>query len=159
MKKQEMLQKLDKELKRLYHNATLHGKLTIESDYERDLFDETFQLECEAAIDSLNDSLTILYPRLSAYGPVYQFGRGGRTLAFEGLVGSDGYPLDVKMLFHDRSTSELEQILTEIARFNEDVRNWCRTAPDAILLSLRKKYRDELAQNKGKKRAIMTVYR
>jgi hypothetical protein len=159
MKRQELLNKLNKELKRLYHNATLHGSLVVESDFERDLFDETFQLECEAAIDSLNDDLTIRYPMLSAYGPVYQFGRGGRTLAFEGLVDSGGYPLDVRMLFHDRSTSELEQILTEIARFNEEVRDWCQTVPDAILLSLRKKYREELAQNKGKKRAIMTVYR
>jgi hypothetical protein len=159
MKRQEMLQKLDKELKRLYHNATLHGRLTVESDYERDLFDETFQLECEAAIDSLNDNLTILYPMLSAYGPVYQFGRGGRTLAPEGLVDSGGYPLDAETLFYDRSDEELEQILTELAHFNKQVRDWCQTVPDAILLSLRKKYRDELAQNKGKKRTTITVYR
>jgi hypothetical protein len=159
MKKQEMLQKIDKELKRLYHNATLHGSLVVESDYERDLFDEIFQLECEEAIDSLNASLTILYPRLSAYGPVYQWGRGGRTLAPEGLVNSSGYPLDAETLFYDRSDEELEQTLTDLARFNEDVRDWCRSAPDAVLMNIREQYREELVQNKGKKRATITVYR
>jgi hypothetical protein len=158
MKKQELLNQLNKELKRLYHDATLHGRLTVESDYERDLFDELFQLECEAAIDSLNDNLTILYPMLSAYGPVYQFGRGGRTLAPEGLVDSGGYPLDAETLFYDRSDEELEQILTDLARFNEDVRDWCKVTPDAVLMNIREHYREELAQNKNKKRTTITVY-
>jgi hypothetical protein len=118
-----------------------------------------FQDECEGAIDFLNETLEENYPSLARFGKVCQWGRGGRTLAPEGLVDSNGYPLDADELFQDTPEDELEQILTDLARFNRDVRNWCKVTPDAVLMNIREHYREELAQNKGKKRATITVYR
>jgi hypothetical protein len=97
-----MKDQVNKELRALYHNATL----TVESDYEQDLYDQVFQDECEAAIDFLNATMKDNYPSLARFGKVYQWGRGGRTLAPEGLVDSSGYPLDADELFQDIVTSE-----------------------------------------------------
>jgi hypothetical protein len=152
MKRINLKQLVETELKRLYHNATLRGKLCTESDYESDLFQNEFDFECRQAIDEAQELC-------EGYGEVYQWGRGGRTLAPSGLIiqrgGSSFRIKGIEDL--DLEPQEFRALYKMLKRFNDAVQNWCSTRPDEILTELRAEYSESLAENKNKKRVVRTV--
>lgn len=145
---------LDSELKLLYHNATLSGKLRTESDYEADLFES----ELNDHIEREFSDIRYTFPEILDYGEVYAFGRGGRTLAPENLIETlGGSRFRIKGVYELNLTPlEMRKLLKTLRLFNEQVRLWCRTVPDNIIMSIREDYKDDLEKNKNKKRKTIT---
>lgn len=162
MKNREaILNGIQAELDRIYHNATLRGSLRTESDFEEDIFNEVFESERNMAIE---DAETEFSELVDMFGHIYQFGRGGRTLAFDDLMkGHGGSRYSVKTLeelgLDEIDTDKLERILILLNRFNDEVRSWCKSAPDHILRDIREEYAEEIKENRNKKRTTVTVYR
>jgi hypothetical protein len=162
MKNREaILNGIQAELGRIYHNATLRGSLRTESDFEEDIFNEVFESERNMAIE---DAETEFSELVDMFGHIYQFGRGGRTLAFDDLMkGHGGSRYSVKTLeelgLDEIDTDKLERILILLNRFNDEVRSWCKSAPDHILRDIREEYAEEIKENRNKKRTTVTVYR
>jgi hypothetical protein len=162
MKNREaILNGIQAELDRIYHNATLGGSLRTESDFEEDIFSDIFELERNMAIE---DAETEFSELVDMFGTLYQFGRGGRTLAFNDLIkGHGGSRYSVKTLeelgLDEIDTDKLERILILLNRFNDEVRSWCKSAPDYILRDIREEYAEEIKENRNKKRTTVTVYR
>lgn len=156
------IQQIDNELKRIYHNATLGGKLTTDSDYESDLYQSQLDLEISEALsdENIKDGFPTLF---KLFGSIYQYGRGGRTVCFEKLHRDSRYgsaifkssDLDLEAY----SNETLEDIARELKEFNDSVRSWCSSMPDHILEDIREQYAEQIAENKGKRRTTVVVYR
>ena len=155
LKEQVVNECLKIELTRMYHNATLKNKLFCESDFESDLFYREFQFQVELAFEDIKHET----PNILNYGPVYQYGRGGRTVAPESLInrrGGGSFSIkNVEQL--ENENFDLEQLLKDLKEFNDFVIQWCKITPDNILLDIRNEFKDLLKKNKNKKRVIRTI--
>lgn len=150
---------LSKELKRLYHNATLTGKLRTESDFESDLFQSRMEFEIEVAFQDLNDGLI---PGLESftkkYGEVFSYGRGGRTVAPSCFIESRGFSWKIKRLEDlEENFEDLETLLNDLKVFNDFVINWCSSVPDQVIEQNREENFEDLEKFKDKKRRTRTV--
>ena len=150
MKKQVLIDTLQNELERTYHNATLHSTLTCDSDFECDLVQNQVQHECEDALADLKYTC----PEILEYGKVYTWGRGGRTVCPDKLISQRG-----GSSFRVKSVDDLEMNYTEMRRllrilkaFNDHVESFCRTVSDDAVKFIREKYQSEIEEKKGKKR-------
>lgn len=150
MKKQDLIVALQNELERTYHNATLHNTLTADSDYEADLAQSQLEHECEVALSDIKYTC----PEILQYGSVYQWGRGGRTVAPEGLVKRRGGSMFRIKSVDDLNMTYLEQrrLLKVLKSFNDYVESFCKTAPDETLRFIREEYSEQIKENTGKKR-------
>lgn len=66
------------------------------------------------------------------FGELYQWGRGGRTLAPEKLVkarGGSSFSLQTDY-FEDQPIREVTHAIRVLESFNEHVRDWCKSVPD-----------------------------
>lgn len=152
-KKPTLKQRLENELKRTYHNATLHGKLRTESDYEGDLVEQELQFRIEDAFENLPDSC----PLISKYAPIYSWGRGGRTIApsyFVHRCGGSRFRIKEVEDFEPDQYAELYKALKEL---NDYVKQFCETQPDQVIEYIRGTYAKEIEQNKNKKRVVRQV--
>ena len=149
MKKQNLIEQLQNELENLYHNATL-GWVSTESDFEADLLDESIRHACQEAIHDLKYS----HPEILEYGQVYQWGRGGRTLAPSHLIRQlGGSSFSIKNVDDlDMTYFEMKKLLKVLTKFNQDVKNFCNSIPEHTLEYIRETYQDEIKENQGKKR-------
>jgi hypothetical protein len=152
MKNSNLIETLNKELTRLYHNATPSGELRCESDFEADLFDECFELKKEMGLEMLGIEFQEL---IQKYGDIEQYGRGGRTLAPNQLMNDHG-PIDSSSM-KDLPKEEMQWLAQELKRFNDCIIRWNRTTPDMIIRQIRKEYASEIQKNKNKKRVTRTV--
>jgi len=150
MKKSILIEKLQSELERTYHNATLKSKLTCDSDYECDLVEEQVRFECKDAIQNIRYE----FPAILNYGKVYTWGRGGRTLCPEGLIiqrGGCSFRVksveDLEMTYH-----ELRTLLKVLTEFNDKVESFCNTVTDSAIEFIREEYAEQIEKNKNKRR-------
>ncbi len=150
MKKTEVIEKLTTELERLYHNATLHNKLSCESDFEADLVQSQVEIECEMAFADLKHEC----PEILKYGKVYQYGRGGRTVAPTGLINQrGGSSFSIKSVDDlDLSYQDSRTLLKDLKKFNDHVEAFCRYVTDSAIEFIREEHSEEIKENEGKKR-------
>lgn len=153
MKKINLKKELQDELNKIYHNATLHGKLIAESDFESDLVDSELRFRIEMSFEDLKLEL----PEIFNYGKVYQYGRGGRTVCPEKLVSGGVYWRIKKVTDLEMTASELRTLLKVLKKFNALVRDFCSSVTDSVIEDIRLEYAEDIAKNKGKKRKIKTV--
>ena len=157
MKKINLTDLLNAELERTYHNATLGGKLRTESDYESDLVQSQVEIECQDAIADLRFTC----PKIFNYGEVYQWGRGGRTLAPEQLIiQGGGGSFRIKSAEDlNLSAFECRELLKTLREFNDLVENFCAHVVDNAIEFIREEFKNELEEKKGKKRVVFTGVR
>ena len=107
-------------VKALYHNATPEYPL---ADDPKD-FDSWFTWECEFAFDDLRHEFKDL-------GKIYQYGRGGRTVAPENFVqntGGGSFRLRCDPL--DLENDDLAALTARLEEFNAWVRDWNASIAD-----------------------------
>lgn len=150
MKNSKLITALESELENLYHNATLSGKLSCESDFECDLVQDLINQEC---LDAIAD-LKYTYPEILKYGEVYQWGRGGRTVAPQNLIkqkGGSSFSIR-KIEDLDLSAIELRRLYKTLIKFNRLVSEFCSSITDSTIEFVRESYAEELETNRTKKR-------
>ena len=152
-KKVDLMERLDVELERLHHNATpaCVGPL---DDFESDLFEFHWANTCEDGFSMLAEDFAELSRK---YGPFYQYGRGGRTVAPSKLIGNGRCAHATKAQYLDLEPLEMKWLLKELKRFNDYVIEWNKVEPQAVLEFIREEYAEEIEKNKGKKKVIRTV--
>ena len=153
MKKIDLKAELQNELDKIYHNATLHGKLRTESDYEYDLVESELRLIIEMSFEDLKLEL----PEIFNYGEVYQYGRGGRTVCPKKLVNGGVYWRIKKVDDLEMTASEMRTLLKVLRKFNTLVREFCSSVTDSVIEDIRLEHAEDIAKNKGKKRKIRTI--
>lgn len=149
MKKINLREMLQRELDRIYHNATLKSNLTCESDFESDLVDSMVREHCEDAIYDLKFTC----PEILKYGKVYQYGRGGRTLAPERLIDLRGFSWKIKSVADlELDAREAKALYKTLKKFNDLVEEFCASIVDHCIEDAREHYADEIEAHAGKKR-------
>jgi hypothetical protein len=159
MKRVDLIARLETALEDLYHNATPTYP-DLESDYEQDLFQSWFEDHARFEIEDLkHDDIHGRLVRL--YGPVYQYGRGGRTLAPSKLIVDRGASFRVARPDDlDLSPLEARQLIRMIEAFNRDAAAWCRDVANAWREAIEvNDWQQEIDANAGKRRATVRVYR
>ena len=147
-------EKLKTELERLYHNATLRGKLFTESDYESDLYQSYLDDYVQMEFSDIKYNV----PNILKYGKVYSYGRGGRTVAPENLIKSrGGSSFSIKSVEDLEDSFNLEELTKDLKKFNDYVTSWCNSTPDSIIKMIREEHSEKLEMNKDKKRKTRTV--
>lgn len=157
MKRVNLTERLDEAIGNLYHNATVKYP-SLESDYEQDLFNGWFEDTCLFEIGDLKND-EIFGEMIKQYGPVYQYGRGGRTLAPSKLVSHRGNPIrDCTELC--LSPLEMRSLLKQLLEFNRSIAAWCKSVAeqwqDAVEAN---DWQTDIDENAGKRRKQVTVYR
>ena len=86
-------------------------------------------------LDSRQHLTNALWERISDYGEVYQWGRGGRTVAPKGLINQGGGGQFTVRKVRDINIEEAYggqvQLLMVVESFNWYVRLWCEGVPQA----------------------------
>lgn len=167
--KNKGLASLQSELDRIYHNATLEGKLRLDSDYESDLYESSLELQKEDFFSDYKQGLIEeLVPFQKVFpGKLYQWGRGGRTVASTDLIAQRGGSIFriikaedlMEELFgvHNWTDQDCETIADRIRELNNYIKSWCQYVPDSIIEENREEYKEEIELNKGKTRKTRTV--
>lgn len=138
--KQAIKDRLESALQDLYHNATPHYP-SLDSEAAQNKFNECFEFWASQEIEYISEGLGCLpktwakearkgfthneryfwlVQRITEYGKLYQYGRGGRTLAPSQLVNSRGRVLSID----DISISDMVDMISVLEAFNHYVANW-----------------------------------
>jgi hypothetical protein len=83
-------------------------------------------------LDSRGHAVNALWERISEFGKLYQWGRGGRTLAPDHLVkrrGGSSFSVD-ESAFDDLPIADCVDSLRIVESFNRYVDSWCKSVPD-----------------------------
>lgn len=158
MKKIDLIKQLQNELDRTYHNATISsGKYICESDYESDLVQSQLEVECSMAISDIKYE----YPEILNYGEVYQWGRGGKTLAPQNLVSQrGGSSFRIKNVDElEMSYNEMRKLLKVLKKFNDLVEDFCNHVMDSSIEFVREEYEEQIKENDGRKRVYYSGYK
>lgn len=145
-KREVILDRLDEALKDLYHNATPHFPMSIDDPDGR--FFEDFCERGSWEIDYISEGLGLtpncwkkaiklgfshneryfwLVSRIPEYGKLYQWGRGGRTVAPSQLIkqgGGSSFRIKDSSYFTDNSKAELVEMIQILEAFNHYVKKW-----------------------------------
>lgn len=137
LKKAQLDALLQAELDALYHNATFKNNLYCETDSEAQLVDQIIQ---DSNLDAIAD-LKYTCPKILHYGRVFQWGRGGRTLAPEGLINiGGGSQFSIKSVEDlELSVSETRSLITTLRAFNQLVRDYSHSIIDDTIRYIRQK--------------------
>lgn len=142
-----LLERLDNALKNIYHNATLHIPMSVD-DPTGEIFNEILEcgsMEIEYIEEGLgltarewkkavklgfshNERYFWLVSRITEFGKLYQWGRGGRTVAPERLInqrGGLGFRIKDSSYFDEVSNADLTDMIQVIEAFNHYVETWC----------------------------------
>lgn len=144
------LNRLSKAIQALYHNATPNFPVA-RNDYESALFNTHFQMYQEISFKDLEDEFSDL-------GEIYQYGRGGRTVAPSNFVRSLGGGA-FRMLDSDNVDPDTaERLAIRLEEFNETVRSWNKSiaswwTEEKLQLNLQ----PEIDSHDGMKRQTRTV--
>lgn len=149
--KKALLSRLDDALTNMYHNATPSYPNDVE---EGDHFDEWLSDVGQREIEYIQDGLGVLpetwkkykrmgFPpqeryywlvgRITEWGKLYQWGRGGRTLAPEDLVktgGGSSFRVKDSDYFEDMSNADLTDMIQVVEAFNKYVETWNKGIPE-----------------------------
>lgn len=142
-----LLDRLDCALKDMYHNATLHIPMSIDDPNGKffEYLTEAGSWEIEYIEEGLgtsrkewkkqerlgfthNERYFWLVSRITEYGKLYQWGRGGRTVAPDELVnqrGGSGFRIKDSSDFEETSNSDLTDTIQVVEAFNHYVKAWC----------------------------------
>ncbi len=156
----KLVDELNAELKNMYHNATPNYP-TLESDYEQDLFDSWFQDIASMAIDDLKYD-EIFGALVKDYGPIYTYGRGGRTVAPSKLIIGKGGSSFRTATVNDLDIEPLEarSLLRLLREFNRSVKAWNKCLPEQWDDHVEaNELQNDINANKSKSRKQVTVYR
>lgn len=87
-----------------------------------------------------------LWERISEYGKLYQYGRGGRTLAPDGLVSAHGLPREDYA--RELSYAAAVELVRVLESFNAYVAAWCKSVPEQWAELERERKAEERAERK-----------
>lgn len=142
-----LLDRLDSALKDMYHNATLHIPMSVDDPDGR--FFEYLTEAGSETIEYIEDGLGVtskgwkkqerlgfthneryfwLVSRITEHGKLYQWGRGGRTVAPDDLVTSRGggnFRIKDSSYFEEVSNADLTDMIQVIEAFNHYIETWC----------------------------------
>lgn len=154
--KASLKNRIQEQLNKLYHNATITNSLRCESDYESDLVQNEFEIRCSFAMDDLQE-----HWMAQNFGTICQYGRGGRTVAPSHLIGLNGGSrfriLTVEEVLDITRSVDLKELLKNLEDFNNTVRAFCSSEMDEIIKDIRKAHAEDIEKNKGKKRVRKEV--
>lgn len=145
--KKALLTRLESALNNLYHNATPHYPSGMPQelwDNFQDWFNNQAEFEIEYIQDGLgcsakeykkaqrqgfthNERYFWLVQRITEFGKLYTYGRGGRTLAPNDLIsqrGGSGFSIKRADSFEDYSNERLTDMIQVIEAFNDYVEKW-----------------------------------
>jgi hypothetical protein len=150
MKKIDLIKELQDELDNLYHNATIHYSVHCQSDYEADLLQSEIEMSCQIALDDIGE----VCPDILNYGEVYQYGRGGRTLAPDNLIRMrGGSSFSIKNVDDlELNYLEMRKLLKTLRKFNKLVNEFCSNVVKHSHEFITSEYSEEIENNKNKKR-------
>lgn len=135
-------------LSNLYHNATPSYPDT-RNDFEADQFQAWFEDAARFEIEYIQDggaygnrrlkpsqaierAQYAQWKKVGDYGTLYQYGRGGRTLAPEGLIktgGGSSFRIREEIA-DDWNTEALTELVLVLESFNKFVDAWCKDVPN-----------------------------
>lgn len=147
--KLKLLNRLDCALRSMYHNATPHHpRINSESLWQK--YEAWFNHTAECEVEYMRDGLGCspkeyakylkrgfwpegerycwLVSRINDYGKLYTWGRGGRTLAPDGLIsrrGGGSFRCKGADNFSDYSNGAITELVAIIEAFNSYVGKWC----------------------------------
>lgn len=83
-------------------------------------------------LDSRDDATNAHWEKITSYGKLYTWGRGGRTLAPDDLVkqGGGGSFGMKESIPDDLSISDCVELIQIVESFNRHVADWCESVPD-----------------------------
>lgn len=161
-----LLDRLDSALKDMYHNATLHIPMSVDDPNGRffEYLTEAGSQDIEYIEDGLgvtskewkrqerlgfshNERYFWLVSRITEYGKLYQWGRGGRTVAPNDLVnqrGGSGFRIKDSSYFEETSNKELTDMIQVIEAFNHYVESWCNAKSIQSMYDSYLEYEEEL---------------
>lgn len=138
--KTKLRDRLDAALCNLYHNAT-PGCVSLDSEQAQEAFQNWFSFAASCEIEYIQDGLGRtaqdwlkesktgfqaneryfwLVSRITDYGKLYQYGRGGRTLAPSQLVSRSGRPIQEQ----DINLADATDMVMVLEAFNNYVEDW-----------------------------------
>ena len=140
LQKEAILNRLDAALCNLYHNAT-PGYVPLDSEQASKAYQDWFSFYASCEIEYIQDGLGRtaqdwhkesktgfqaneryfwLVSRITDYGKLYQYGRGGRTLAPSQLVSRNGRPIQEQ----DINMADATDMIMVLEAFNHYVGEW-----------------------------------
>lgn len=147
--KSALLARLDDALRNMYHNATPDHPWRAVPDALQDNYLSTFNMWAECEIEYIVDGLGAsgaeyakerkrgwphkgereawLVSCITQYGKLYTWGRGGRTIAPDGLIGQRGgssFYIRAADNFADACNAELTHMIQVVEAFNNYVERW-----------------------------------
>lgn len=145
--KQALLDRLDQALSNIYHNATLHIPMSIDDPDGKfsEFVSEAGSREIEYIEDGLgctgaywrkqtklgftdNERYFWLVARITEFGNIFQWGRGGRTVAPKNLInmrGGGSFSIKDSSYFEDMNNADLTDMIQVIEAFNDYIGKWC----------------------------------
>lgn len=136
----QLRDRLANAISNLYHNAT-PGYISLDSKQAEAAFQDWFNFAASCEIEYIQDGLGRtaqdwlkesktgfqaneryfwLVSRITDYGKLYQYGRGGRTLAPSQLVNRNGRPIQEQ----DLNLADATDMVMVLEAFNNYVENW-----------------------------------
>lgn len=96
---------------------------------------EMRKMRCERArcnsLDSRERQTNAQWERIGEFGKVYQYGRGGRTLAPEKLIRGSGYHWRVDEDYaDDLPIADVVDLIHVVESFNRHCADWCASVPE-----------------------------
>jgi hypothetical protein len=91
-----------------------------------------------------------LWEFIGEYGKLYQYGRGGRTLAPDDLVRSRGMSWGIREDYAEEiSIAACVRLIQIVESFNRYVAEWCRSVPEQWAEVVRERKAEERAQRRA----------
>ena len=142
--KDRILPRLQEALEDLYHNATPKNYSILDTEQMWELFQDLASQEIDYIREGLgltpknwqdevrkgfthNERYFWLVQRITEYGKLYAWGRGGRTLAPDQLIsqrGGGAFKIKGNSEFTDMSNADITDMIQVIEAFNKYVKDW-----------------------------------
>jgi hypothetical protein len=131
----------------MYHNAPLEYP-DVKNYFERNLFNDWLEDHIRNETDYLQSGGAYCkvhgltpeeeaermryapYEAIGRYGKLYQYGRGGKTLAPEKLAGNRSSFSPKHEYLEKLNTRELLELIRIVEAFNKHVKQWCQSIPE-----------------------------
>lgn len=142
--KDRILPRLQEALEDLYHNGTPRNYSILDTEQSWELFQDLASQEMDYIREGLgltqddwkkavklgfthNERYFWLVQRITEYGKLYSWGRGGRTIAPDQLIrqkGGGSFSIKGNSEFNFLSNADIVDMIQVIEAFNKYVRDW-----------------------------------